>query len=188
MGGNDQETEAWFTSIMHPVVGASYSALPENKAAKPDNGNSNNKGDKTGSNMALKSPHRKNSLTPGSSSAASAALTASANATEKFTKNMEITTAESGKTRNNSLLLPLDDDTENHLSFDTEPDAKGVILSSIPDDSASPLVSASPKADGALQRSESALLEAAKLANEWRESDGDITENDAIVLEPDIVA
>lgn len=145
LGLNDKETEEWFTAIMHPVIGAVY--------RPPAAGN------KKGTSAAM-SPHRKNSLTPGSSSsmiAVSAVLAAEESESKSdYKQGMELF-ASKGAKRNQAVVSPGD-----------------------PNSSSSAVSLASAHTDTALKRSESALLEAAKLAEGWNFSNHDDDTDDRI--------
>lgn len=172
LGSNDKETEDWFTAIMHPVIGAVYArGGAEAKTMGTD---------KKGAAAAMKSPHRKNSLTPGSSSAMAAAATATSAATggqqeEEFMRQMEVSST-AGEASGPSA-------SEESKAF-ARTEAQAVAPGE--PNSGSSAVSASPSADTALKRSESALLEAARLAEGWRFSetedldgeDGDVVGDD----------
>lgn len=145
MGSSDADTEVWFTAIMHPVIGAIYT--------RHSGGSTSTIGSqKSNSAVTIKSPHRKNSLTPGSNATMVAAAAVAAAAISEDSKPIE-TISMTGETyvTNNSKIT-------------------GKSISQV---TAGTTTVSSPNADTALKRSESALIEAAKLAEGWRFSETD---------------
>ena len=166
LGSSDKDTEGWFTAIMHPVIGAVYARSSGGAAVKAG-------GDKKGA-ASMMSPHRKNSLTPGGSSAMAAAAAAASSGgdlEENFMRQMEVSSTAS----DNSGPSAADEQTQS-----SRPGVK-IAAAGEPNSGAS-AVSASPNADTALKRSESALAEAASLAEGWRFSETeDVVDDDGLV-------
>lgn len=155
LGSSDQDTEGWFTAIMQPTIGAVYA-----RSAKKGSAPSKKSGE------LMKSPHRKNSLTPGSSVAMTAAAAAAnaagvgVDAATSLNDNEAIASADGASSPSNADQFPASCDV---AATSKAPKSAEKI--------ATTTVSVSPSADTALKRSESALLEAAKLAEGWRLSE-----------------
>jgi hypothetical protein len=180
LGRNDPETENWFTAIMHPVIGAVYA---RGGGVGPAAAGGAGGGKKRSSSSAM-SPHRKNSLTPGSSVAMAAAASAAAEspggATAEFSKKMEfadVDSALSDSMGNQGDVAGGEVEAQAQTGA-AKPTSKPTSKLASPAGSTSGGAGASPKAETALSRSDTALQEAARLAEEWRFSDADGMEDD----------
>lgn len=165
LGANDQDTERWFTAIMQPIIGAVYArSTRESLATKKKSGE------------LMMSPHRKNSLTPGSSAMMTAAAAAANSAGDTSESSSVPDTTEMSASGEGEPDLP----TADKSSAGIEPADSRAPRS--PEKLVKPTATVSPNTDTALKRSESALLEAAKLAEGWRLSEADGLEDDGILL------